>query len=57
LLSKIFGNRRKTTAQDLAQAREDYKKLTRTSADILEALIASKRRVFALKDASFKDID
>jgi hypothetical protein len=57
LLSKIFGNRRKVTAKELAQARGDYKKLTRTSDDILEALTASKRRVLALKNESFKDID
>jgi len=57
LLSKIFESRRKTTAQELAQAREEYKKLTRTSDDILEALTASKRRILVLKEEAFKSID
>jgi len=56
-LSKIFGNKRKVMAKDLAQAQKYYKKLTRTSDDILEALTASERRVLALKDKSFEDVN
>lgn len=57
LLTKLFGNRRKLSEDEREEVRGYYKELSRATDDLLDALSASKRRIIALKEYIFKNID
>ena len=57
LLTKLFGNRRRLSEEEREEVREYYKELSRATDDLLDALSASKRRIIALKEYIFKNID
>ncbi|HFB53382.1 MAG TPA: hypothetical protein ENJ67_01500 [Sulfurimonas autotrophica] len=57
LLTKIFGNRRRLSEEEREEVQEYYQALSRATDDLLDALSASKRRILALKEYIFKNID
>ena len=57
LLTKIFGNRRRLSEEKREEVQEYYQALSRATDDLLDALSASKRRILALKEYIFKNID
>ncbi len=57
LLTKLFGNRRRLSNEEHQEVQEYYKALRRATKDLLDELIASKRRIIALKENAFKAID
>ena len=57
LLTKLFGNRRRLSEEEHKEVQEYYKALSRATDDLLDALSASKRRILALTEYTFKNID
>jgi len=57
LLTKILGNRRRLSKEERELVEEYYEDLQKATDDLLEALSASKRRVIALKEYIFQNID
>jgi len=57
LLTKLFGNRRRLSKEEYEEVRKYYKELRRATDDLLEALTASTRRILALKEYIFENID
>jgi hypothetical protein len=57
IFTKLLGYKRKLSPQEHQEVQELYASLQQATDDLLEALIASKRRIIALKDRVFEEID
>ncbi len=57
VFAKLFANRRKLDPQEYAEAKKCYEELQKATDDLLEALTSSKRRILALKEYIFKNVD
>ena len=57
LFGKFLAYRKKLSDEERQEVEEAYAGLQRATEDLLEALIASKRRIIALKEHAFTHID
>jgi len=57
VLVKLFAKRRKLSPEEHEEAQNYYEELQKVTDDLLEALTASKRRILALKEYIFKNVD
>jgi hypothetical protein len=57
ILTKLLGSRRRLSKEEFEEVQHYYKDIKRATKDLLGALDASKRRIIALKESVFKDLD
>jgi hypothetical protein len=57
IFNKLLGYKMKLSPQEHQEVQEIYASLQQATDDLSEALIASKRRIIALKDYAFENID
>ncbi|QOP45035.1 CZB domain-containing protein [Sulfurimonas paralvinellae] len=57
LLTKILHHRHRLSKEEFEEAQHYYKDLKQATEDLLEVLTASKRRIIALKERMFLNID
>jgi len=57
IFNKLLGHRKKLSAEEHQEVQDIYSSLEQATDDLMEALSASKRRIIALKERVFEEID